>query len=60
VILSLGERRFGSVAPAKFTKAIQGITSVQELEAMILRVGEVNSWEELLALPNKKTKRPRS
>lgn len=50
ILLRLGARAFGD--PDAATKAVvAGIGDPQRLEALILRVGEVKGWPELLAKP---------
>ncbi len=60
MILRMGEAQFGSVATAKVIRTIEQITSLEELEALGLKLLKVRSWEELLGIPGKKPRRPRS
>jgi predicted transposase YdaD len=49
VILMLGEERFGSPADGTSRAALEGIGEVERLEALIKKVNQVASWQELLA-----------
>lgn len=50
ILLRLGTKAFG--APDAATKAVlAGISDPERLETLILRVGEVKGWDELLAKP---------
>jgi predicted transposase YdaD len=48
IILRLGGKRFGAPS-ARAAAAIQAITSVERLEALVDRLLEAESWDELLA-----------
>jgi len=47
-LMLLGRKRFGEPDAATIA-ALEKVTSRERLEALLLRVTEVESWEELLA-----------
>jgi len=49
-ILRQGTKRFGE-PPAQLASSLQGITALDRLHALMDRISEVNSWDELLATP---------
>jgi hypothetical protein len=48
VILKLGTERFGAPS-ADVRAAIEAITEIEQLDALVTRVRDVGSWDELLA-----------
>ncbi|MBI1916861.1 MAG: hypothetical protein HYS12_19310 [Planctomycetes bacterium] len=49
-LMLLGERHFGP-APAEVRAALEAIDDLERLKQLIVRVEDVNSWQELLSLP---------
>ncbi|HJT77724.1 MAG TPA: hypothetical protein VJ739_11030, partial [Gemmataceae bacterium] len=58
-LLHIGGKRLGPPSEVQRT-AVQGITSLDDLERMIERTVEVDNWEELLAAPRPRRRRRRS
>jgi predicted transposase YdaD len=59
LILLIGGNRFGA-PDGETTKSLERITDLQRLEELSVRLLEVNSWQELLARPAARRRRPRS
>jgi hypothetical protein len=58
IILLMGRERFGRPADARVRAAVKGVTALDELEALGLRLLKVKSWQDLLGLPRGRS-RPR-
>jgi predicted transposase YdaD len=59
MLLQMGEHRFQAPAPADLRSRLEGMQDLPQLEELLLRVGQVQSWEELLrALPRQRRRRP--
>lgn len=58
-LLLVGTRRF-KAPPAEATAAVEAVTDLVKLEALISRAFDVTSWEELLGLPPGRTRRRKS
>jgi predicted transposase YdaD len=59
MLLQLGEHRFGGPPGESERAALEAIASVEELERLILRLLDVETWTELLSPPAGATRRPR-
>jgi len=55
-LLLVGRSRLGE-PEADVTAALQAIDDLEKLEQLIVRVLEVNTWQELLGMPAKRTRR---
>jgi hypothetical protein len=51
VLLVLGENHFGP-ASSEVTATIQGINDLEQLLQLVVRVGQVGGWDELLRSPS--------
>jgi hypothetical protein len=56
MVLRLGQKSLG-VPDEAVTTAVEGTTDLERLELMMERIGEVESWQQLLATPRKRARR---
>ena len=57
LLLRQGEVRFGTAPGAKAEKALSTLTDLDLLEALAVKLLSARSWEELLGLPARKSRR---
>jgi predicted transposase YdaD len=58
MLLQMGERRFQAPAPADLRSRLEGMQDLPPLEELLLRLGQLQSWDELLrALPRPRRRR---
>lgn len=59
MLLRLGETQLGTVPPAALQRRVEKIEDLDQLEQLVLRVGQVRSWDELLpASPKPRRRKP--
>lgn len=60
IVLKAGESKFKKPPGASIRDALEALVDVSELEALAVRMFDVNSWEELLPAPPRGRRRRRS
>jgi predicted transposase YdaD len=60
IVLKAGESKFKTPPSSSIRDALEALDDVSELEALVVRMFDVNSWEELLPAPPRGRRRRRS